>query len=301
MYPEFAAQVEELSGIDVEYSDEGALFICTSEQEQKHLDEWRRWQAQVGLHIESITADALRTLEPGATGSAFGAVLVPDDRQVENRRLVEALDVAIRRAGVEVIEGCGVDSLAVETGRIDGVICAGERRRAGVVVLAAGSWSSQLVEPLGLNVSVTPARGQVVALKGANQPVRHVIHSSRCYIVPRRDGRLLIGATVEYVGFDKKVTAGGVASLLGAATSLIPDLRDFEIADWWSGLRPDTPDHLPIMGLSGIENLVLATGHFRSGILLAPVTAELIARLILDKHVDAQLAPFSAERFASSR
>ena len=151
-----------------------------------------------------------------------------------------------------------------------GVVSAGKRFDAGSVVVAAGTWSSRLLEPLGLNVKVIPARGQMIAVRGERCPITRVVHSSSVYVVPRRDGRVLIGATVEYTGFQKAVTVSAVNHLLKAGLELVPSLGQCEVVEMWSGLRPDTIDHLPIIGLSGIDNLMLATGHFRNGILLAP-------------------------------
>jgi glycine oxidase len=174
---------------------------------------------------------------------------------------------------------------------------AGQRFEAGAVVVAAGSWSSELLEPLGLNLTVIPARGQMIALRGATCPISRVIHSSKVYVVPRRDGRVLIGATVEYAGFRKAVTAEGITRLLTAAIEVVPQLKESEIVESWSGLRPDTIDHLPITGPSGIADLWLATGHFRNGILLAPVTAGAITASIEFGRTSDQLAPFGIERF----
>ena len=204
-------------------------------------------------------------------------VFIPGDHQVENRRLMDALDAAIRAAGVEVIEGAEVARLLIERGRAVGVVCNDQAMVAGAVVVAAGSWSSRLLHSAGLRVHVTPARGQMIALRGAAARLRHVLHSSRAYVVPRNDGRVVVGATVEYVGFNKAVTAAGIRSLLDAAIEIVPRLADCEIVEAWAGFRPDTDDHLPVMGPCEIANLWLATGHFRNGILLAPVTAELLA------------------------
>ena len=147
-----------------------------------------------------------------------------------------------------------------------------------------------------MNVEVVPARGQMIAVKGRGCPIKRVVHSRKVYLVPRHDGRVLIGATVEDAGFQKAVTANGISSLLSAALEVVPTLRDFELVEVWSGLRPDTADHLPIMGRAA-DGLVLATGHFRNGILLAPVTAELITDLVITGREPDALSAFSGERF----
>ena len=276
MYRDFAALLTEASGIDVEYKDEGTLCVALSEEDEKENRLWSSWQADEGLAIEQMPADSIKEIEPAVTESAAGAVFIPGDHQVENRRLMDALDVAIRRAGVEVIEGEEVTGLLIERERATGIVCGTRRFHSGAVVVAAGSWSSRLLDPLGLGVEVIPARGQMIAVRHARPLINRVLHSKNCYLVPRNDGRILIGATVEYVGFHKAVTVEGVTALLCAATEIVPSISDCEIIESWSGLRPDTPDHLPVIGESGIRNLSLATGHFRNGILLAPVTAELI-------------------------
>jgi glycine oxidase len=299
MYRDFAAQLTELSGIDIEYKDEGTLAVALAGEEASEMDAWAAWQTDAKLQLEHVPAELLRGLEPALTESATRAIYIPGDHQVENRRLMDALDVAIRRAGVEVIEGQAVESIVVEQGKAVGIISDGIRTDAGLIIVAAGSWSGGLLAPLGLQVQTIPARGQMIAVRGAVH-LHHVVHANHCYIVPRNDGRILIGATVEYVGFQKAVTAGGIGALLKAAIEVVPSLAGCEIVETWAGLRPDTADHLPVLGPSGIERLILATGHFRNGILLAPITAQLLAACILDKRAPLALQPFSVERFAAA-
>ena len=297
LYPQFAAEVTELSGIDVEYRDQGSLCIELTEDDRQHARQWTTWQSEAGFRTESISRDIMRNMEPAITEAATGAVFVPNDHQVDNRRLMRSLDLALRRLDVGIIEGQAANGLIVERNRVTGILCGAERIEAGLVVIAAGCWSGQLLEPVGLKVETIPARGQMVALKGLRSPINHVVHSNSCYVIPRLDGRILVGATVEYVGFQRGITAGGISSLLAAAIEVAPALKSCEIVEAWSGLRPDTADHLPILGESGIDNLLLATGHFRNGILLAPVTAELIAATILGGESISELKPFAAARF----
>jgi glycine oxidase len=296
MYRDFAALLTGASGIDVEYRDEGSLCVALSDRDQQEIGRWSSWQVEAGLALESVAPDLLKTLEPAVTETAVGAVFMPDERQVENRRLMDALDVANRRAGVEMIEGEDVTRLLIERDRVRGVACGGRRFYSGAVVVAAGSWSGKLLETAGLQVEMIPARGQMIAVRGSPSLIKCVLHSKGCYLVPRNDGRILIGATVEYAGFQKGVTAGGINSLLAAAIELVPSLQDCEIIESWSGLRPDTIDHLPVIGESGIKNLLLATGHFRNGILLAPITAESIAESLIDNHVPDYIRPFALDR-----
>lgn len=297
MYRSFAAELTEASGIDVEYKDEGTLFVVLDGEDQEAKTRWARWQLEAGLPLEHVSTDEIKRIEPAVTKSASRAIFLPQEHQVENRRLMDALEVAMERAGIELIQGAEVDALETELGRVTGVSSSGRRFGAGAVVVAAGTWSTRLLEPIGLNVKVTPARGQMIAVKGRACPVDRVIHSSKVYVVPRRDGRVLIGSTIEYAGFQKAVTVDCVKYLLSSAVELVPSLGELEIVEAWSGLRPDTVDHLPVLGASGVENLLLATGHFRNGILLAPLTAELVAGVITKNYVPDELKAFSAKRF----
>jgi glycine oxidase len=299
MYRSFAEELNDASGIDVEYKDEGTLFVVLQGEDDEERTSWARWQREAGLPLEHVSADDLRKIEPAVTESAARAIFLPDEHQVENRRLMDALEVAIKRTGVELIEGADVTALATDHGRVAGVVSGGKRLDAGAVVVAAGTWSSRLLEPLGLNVKVTPARGQMIAVQGGKLAISRVLHSSSVYVVPRRDGRILIGATVENAGFQKAVTVSAIKHLLSAALELVPSIGQLEIVETWSGLRPDTIDHLPIIGPSGIDNLLLATGHFRNGILLAPVTAELVASVIMRDNVSDHLTHFGVARFDS--
>ena len=300
MYRDFAAQITELSGIDVEYRDEGALFLMLENEDEKSVEGWASWQRKAGLAIERVSADDVRKIEPAITRSTAGAVYIPGDNQIENRLLMDALDVAVRRAGVEMLEGEAVDSLIMDGNRVIGVLSERARSEADTVIVAAGCWSGHLLERAGLDLEVSPAKGQMVAIKSEPSLLTATIHSRLCYMVPRRDGRILIGSTTEYVGYKKGVTASAVSALLAAAIEIIPALEDAEIVETWSGLRPDTSDHLPVMGFSGVDNLLIATGHFRNGILLAPVTSTLIADGIINGRVPEELRHFSIERFDSS-
>ena len=301
MYRQFAAELTDTSGVDVEYKDEGTLFVIVAGENEGEKTRWTSWQLEAGLSLEHLTADDVRKSEPAVTESATTAVFLPEEHQVENRRLMEALEVAMKQAGVQVIEGANVTALTTERGGITGVTSGGEVFDAGSVIVAAGAWSTRLLEPLGLNIKLIPARGQMIAVKGATCPITRVLHSSKVYLVPRRDGRILIGATVEYAGFRKAVTVEAVNHLLGAAVELVPSLKQLEIVETWSGLRPDTSDHLPIIGPGGVDNLLLATGHFRNGILLAPITAALVSELVTSGHPPDRLKPFGIERFEQAR
>jgi len=297
MYRRFAQELSEASGIDIQYRDEGTLFVVLRGQDVKEKTNWSRWQVEAGLPIQNLSLNEIHRLEPAVTESAIGAILLPEEHQVENRRLMDALTTALQRAGADLIEGSAVTGLVCRGNRVLGIQLGRNRLEAGFVVLAAGAWSSELMQPLGLNIKVFPAHGQMIAVRGSTLPIQRVIHSSSVYVVPRRDGRILIGSTVEYTGFRKTITVSAIKHLLNAAVELVPALEEFEIEETWSGLRPDTVDHLPIMGPTALDGLIFASGHFRNGILLAPVTAELIADTILQNYIPGELAPFAVERF----
>jgi glycine oxidase len=298
MWRTFASELTDASGIDVGYNDEGTLFVVLEGEDEEKVTSWVNWQFEAGLRLERLTADELRGMEPAVTDSATRAIFLPDEHQVDNRRVMDALEIAIKQAGVELIEGAEVTALTTDKGKVAGVVAGGQRLDAGTTIVAAGTWSSPLLKPLGLEVRVVPVRGQMIAVKGETNPITRVLHSSGVYLVPRRDGRILIGATVESAGFRKSVTAAGLRSLLEAGLGLAPGLEGFDVIESWAGLRPDTEDHKPVIGATGIPNLLLATGHFRNGILLAPVTAELLTRIVTsDGHVPDELRPFEIERF----
>lgn len=298
LYRDFASELSELSGLDVEYRDEGALTVFFDDDEKRESEGWAGWQSSSGLALEPLTRDGLSALEPAISRDNAGGIYLPFEHQVENRRMMEALAIALRRSGVKVVEGEEAREIILDGERAAGVETERGRFAAGVVVVAAGSWSSRLLDRAGVEVGVVPARGQMVAVKGAYAPIRHVVHSKDCYMVPRLDGRILIGATVEYEGYRKGNTARGVASLLLAGARLIPEIEGFEVVEMWSGLRPDTPDHLPVLGPTGLDNLLVATGHFRNGLLLAPRTAELMSRYVIDGSSAGEMEPFSLFRFA---
>ena len=301
MYRKFAEELTDASGLDIEYKDEGTLFVVVRGENEEEKTKWTSWQVEAGLSLQRIAAEDLHKIEPALTDSTTTGIFLSEEHQVENRLLMDALQITLKRAGVTVIEGAEVSALTIVGRKITGVASGAGHFNAGAVVLAAGAWSSRLLEPLDMNVKLIPARGQMIAVKAEKCPITRVLHSSRVYLVPRCDGRILIGATVEYGGFRKAVTVRAINELLAAAIGLVPSIREFEIVETWSGLRPDTTDHLPIIGPSSIDNLFLATGHFRNGILLAPITGELIAELVTSGAVPDQLKAFGVERFLANR
>jgi glycine oxidase len=297
MYPEFVAQVEEASGLVAGYRPAGTLETFSSRHAIEELNTVVALHHGLGLNAEAISGEEARKLEPGLSGEVAAAVLRADEASVDNRALTGAVLEAARRAGVEIISGCAMVGIRRDGERCVGATLAdGSEIAATWTVVAAGCFSSGIGGVEGY-APVRPAKGQMVALRAAGVALERVVWAEHVYLVPRNDGRILAGATVEYVGFEKTPTAGGLAKLLSAAIDVVPALAGASIEEHWAGLRPDTPDHLPILGPTGIDGLVVATGHFRSGILLAPITAKLVREWITLGNVSVEWERFSPGRF----
>ena len=285
-WPAFAAELQAASGVDVELRQEGTLVVALTADDQARIAHHLVFQQQLGLPLQWISAAETRRREPHLAGKLAGAVWSPEDHQVDNRKLAAALRVAAERAGAVIREHMAVQEIPVAGGRATGVALAdGTRFAADVVVLAAGAWSRGIggVSP-ELRPPVRPIKGQMLCLRmDAKAPLlNHVVWAPGVYMVPRRDGRLIMGATVEERGFDTTLTAGGVLTLLEAAWRTVPAIEELPIDEMWVGHRPGSRDDAPILGPGPVEGLVYATGHHRNGILLAPVTADTIAQLVLE-------------------
>jgi glycine oxidase len=304
LYPAFAAALLEETGIDIELETTGTLYLAFTEDDEGELERRYEWQRQAGLPLQKLSAAAARDLEPGISEDVRAALKFPLDTQVENRRLISALAAANERLGVRMETGTAVTSLktSVKTGhgRVTGIETSRGFIAAEQVVIAGGAWSSLLgASDTALpKLGIKPVRGQMLCFE-ANPPVtRHVVYSPRGYIVPRRDGRLLAGSTTEHAGFEKRVTAAGIHSILSAALEISPRVASLPLTDSWAGLRPRAADTLPVLGpCAEIAGVFYATGHYRNGILLAPVTGELIARAVVDGVFPPSLNIFSPDRF----
>jgi glycine oxidase len=281
LYPEFVAEVEAASGEATGYAECGALHVALDRDEAAQLRRRHDLQRSLELEAEWLSPRACRGLEPGLTPSFNGGVHAAGEAAIDPRALARALAAALRAAGGELRTGCEVVAGVLEGERLAGVRTAdGEELRAAAVVLANGAWSGATPWlPAKARPPVRPVKGEVVELgaRGGDAPCERILASERVYLVPRDDGRLVVGATVEEQGFDTAVTAGGVHELLREAYRLLPDVAEMELLGAVAGLRPGTPDNLPRIGPGAIDGLVLATGHYRNGILLAPLTAERVA------------------------
>ena len=301
LYPSFAKDLREETGVDVELDTTGTLYLALNEHDAEEIEKRYDWQTRAGLSIDLLDVAEARELEPCISESAFGALLFPNDIQVENRRLLSALANSVKNLGVEVLTETNVESLTIERNRITGVQSSRGLIRCKSIVLAAGTWSSLLLRSSVLpDPAIQPVRGQMICLESKPQLTRHVLYSPRGYLVPRQDGRLLAGSTSENAGFAKCVTAGGISSILQNTLEISPAIATLPVVDTWAGLRPRPADGLPVLGACGeIDGLFYATGHYRNGILLAPLTAELITEAIVAGVTSPLLAPFSPDRFSS--
>ncbi len=301
LYPNFVAALWEETRIDAELCPAGTMVLAEEEHEVAALQAKLVWQTAAGCHAEWLSPDDVQALEPLLTG--VGALYLPDDWQVENRRLTQALIAAATASQVQIVCHCEAVTLLVEHGRVTGVDVREERWSAPIVVNAAGSWATQM-SPALLRLParvVRPIRGQMLALQmPLPTKLRHVVRTSRVYLVPRRDGRLIVGATVEDVGYEKQVTAGGVSALLSGATTVVPALAQAALLETWAGLRPLATDDLPLIGETDIEGLFCATGHYRNGILLTPITAEIMRCLVRGVPPPCDIRAFSPRRFRVS-
>ncbi len=296
LYPEFAAELQSLTGVNVNYLPSGLLHLAFDEAGAQRLEATVGWQRALDLRAELLGPAEVHTLEPQLSPQVLAAARFPDDHQVDNRLLTRALTMAAARVGATFRTGY-VRGVVEEKGRAVGVDLDGETLRADAVVIAAGSWSG-LVQGVSLDPRVVrPARGQMVQLQTRLPLFSHVLFSDKGYVIPRADGRVIVGSTLEFAGFEKHVTAEGLHRILSLAMEICPALASAPVQETWAGLRPYTDDHLPILGAGPLPGLFLATGHFRNGILLAPITAKLLAQAVLGETPSVDLAPFRFDRF----
>jgi glycine oxidase len=298
LWPDFAAELEHASGQAVDLRREGTLVVALTADDRARLAHHLAFQQSLGLALDWLNPGEVRRREPHLNPTIAGALFSPQDHQVDNRKVAAALRIAAERAGAALHEHAPVARVVTEGGRAAGVLVGGTLHRADIVVLAAGAWSRAIEGPPP-PLPVRPVKGQMLALRmDAQAPLlRHVLWAPGVYLVPRRDGRLLVGATVEEKGFDPQLTAGAQLALLQAAWRVLPGIEELPIAETWVGFRPGSRDDAPILGAGPVEGLVYATGHHRNGILLTPITAQTIATLILEGRVDPLIAPFTIDRF----
>ena len=299
LYPAFSHALENETGVDVQLDQSGTLYLGFTEDDEHEMRRRFDWQTRAGLGVEWLSDEDVKRLEPNISPNVRCALRFPDDWQVENRKLTEALLASDQRLGVQLIANSEVRSVRIEDGRVTGIETATTFIDAKTVVIAAGAWTSEIGTTANSSaVQVEPVRGQMLCFQTESAFARHVIYSSRGYLVPRHNGRLLAGSTTEHVGFDKAVTDEGTVSIKSMAFEIAPGLKSVAIVDSWAGFRPHAPDDLPVLGpAADIDGLFYATGHYRNGILLAPITAETIADAVIDETSSRWLDIFSPDRF----
>jgi glycine oxidase len=303
LYPGFVAELEAASETSTGYRRDGALHIALDRDEAAELRRVHDLQRSLGLGAEWLPPRRCRELEPGLTPSFNGGVHAPEEAAIDPRRMTAALLAALAGEGVEVRGGLAVTEALLDGERIAGVRAdSGEELQAGAVVLATGAWSGAADWlPEAARPPVRPVKGQILELRAPDgqPPCERIVASERVYLVPRPDGRLIVGATTEERGFDSLVTAGGVHELLREAYRLLPDVAEMELVESMAGLRPGTPDNLPLIGPGALDGLVLACGHYRNGILLAPLTGDAIAGLLDTGRLPDAVAPAAPTRLQS--
>ncbi|MFF0788438.1 glycine oxidase ThiO [Streptomyces spiralis] len=307
-YPDFAAELTELTGHDLGYRRCGTLAVALDADDRAHLRELHDLQRASGLESEWLTGRECRRLEPMLAPGVRGGLRVDGDHQIDPRRLAAALVAACERAGV-VFHRTWAERLTVRGDRAAGcVLRDGTELGAGQVVLAAGSRSGQLAGvPDEVLPPVRPVKGQVLRLTVPkryapflSRTVRAMVRGSHVYLVPRVSGELVVGATSEELGWDTTVTAGGVYELLRDAHELVPGITELPLTETRAGLRPGSPDNAPLLGPTELAGLLLATGHYRNGVLLTPVTGDAMAHVLTTGELPDEVRPFTPRRFAAA-
>lgn len=299
-YPAFAREVEDASGMWVGLRGGGTLEVAFDDEHARVLAGRAEALHGAGVAVDVLDDAAVRRLEPGLSREARGALHFTGEASIDPRLLGRAVYIAASRAGARFVTG-QVRRIVHEGGRAVGVDHESGRIEADAVVLAAGSWSLQ-VEGHGLPPgAVRPVRGQIAVLETRPPLLSRVVFSSRGYAVPRADGRVLFGSTMEEAGFEKAVTAGGLRSVLDLALEIAPSLATAPVVETWSNFRPASPDGEPILGPGAVPGLFYATGHTRNGILLTPITADAVAAAVMGRPAPVDLAPFSPARLGAGR
>lgn len=304
----FALDLEAAAGTTVGYRREGTVAVAFDADDRAALRELEDYQRGLGLTVETLTGRDCRRLEPLLSPAVAGGSLVREDTSVDNRRLVAALLEAGRRSGARMVRDA-VERLETSGGQVSGVrLTSGEEIAASTVVLAAGAHAQALAATVDVHLPVRPVKGEILRLRAPRhldpvitRTVRATVVGRPVYLVPRSYGEVVVGATSYEQGFDTTVSAGGVHQLLHDARAVVPAVDELELVESIAQLRPGTPDNAPLVGETSVSGLVVATGHYRSGILLAPVTSDAVVDLVTTGRVDSDIAPFTPARFAPDR
>ena len=301
IYPEFVRELEQASSSEVGYRCEGTLVLSLRGEDDEALEADYASQTEAGLDAELLTDREVLDLEPSLNSSVRFALRFARDHQVDNRLLARALEQAAITSGAHLVSGTEALEVCAEEGRVRSISTSSGSMTANVAVIAAGCWSGELKlpSPLLANAGIGPVRGQMMSFSGPASMLGSVVYSPRGYVIPRSSGAIIAGSTTEYAGFTKATTEAGLTSIAAAASEILPALSSFSVVERWAGLRPGTADDLPVLGEDPIvKGLFYATGHYRNGILLTPVTAQAITELILGGRTGIDISRFAVTRFA---
>lgn len=317
LFPNFAKQLFDETDVDIELDQTGTLYLAFTDEDSEELEKRFAWQKKANLIVEKLSTKEILKIEPNVSKNVLFGLRFPTDWQVENQKIVEAfnkqltgialnkfmqrnsMDKVRARNGAEFVSR-EVKSLIFENNKVIGAETDIEKFYAPIIIIASGAWTSLIKDKFNLlsDIKIKPMRGQMLAFNDNRKLFRHVIYSPRGYLVPRKSCRILVGATVEDVGFDNRTTGFGTVSLLNTAFEIAPEIKNLSLKKTWAGLRPFAADGLPILGaVPEIENLFIATAHYRNGILLAPKTAEILADKIVGNAESKYLEIFSPRRF----
>ena len=298
LYRSFAAELEAETGIDPQYRSEGTLLLFENEREREALLASVEWQRKIGIAIPELTAAQLRQQEPELQ-PCEGAFFLPDDHSINNRLLMRALIASCQQRGVEFLLGQAVNGVTQLGSKASGVVLEDGGMEAPLIINTAGAWAASISVPGRPAAPIRPVKGHMIALDASRLPLRHVVRTHGAYLVPRQNGSVVVGSTMEEAGFDKTPRAGPLAKLLCAAQRLCPVLEQSTIREFWAGLRPAAPDGLPLLGPSSLEGYWMALGHFRNGILLTPITAQILSSWVLTGNPGFAVDALLARRFES--
>jgi len=296
LYEPLCREILAASGVDPEYRVTGLLLLVTDDAGEEAARELELWKRERRQPVERLTREQALEAEPKVTPALRRALRLPDIAQIRNNRMAVALAEGAKRKGADVRANTPVTGFLRVPGRVTGVKTPRGDVYAGTTILAAGAWSPELLKPLGLDLKVRPIKGQILLAGGTPDFCRHMILDGESYLIPRADGRILIGSTLEDVGFDKSVILETLGDLAVRGARLMPELGKLPMVTSWAGLRPATPDRLPYLGKGPMDGLIIATGHYRNGILLAPITAEIVADLLAGQAPSVDLAAFDPMR-----
>ena len=292
MYDRFIEELQQESGLDVAYSKEGLLSLASSEEAAATLRHRYEWQRQAGFGVELLLPAEVKKMEPLITAPITHAIFMKGERSVAPRRLLNAIRESCYARGVEIRTGVHVDAISANT-----IHFAHMRMQAASIIIASGVWSAEF-EGLKPRISISPRKGQILSLAMPAGAFRRMIRWGHSYFVPRSIGELIVGATNEDVGFESSVTPAGLGRLLTDAQAISSHVGSYPILETWTGLRPATPDELPILGPAAVPGVYYATGHYRNGVLLAPITATIVADLVEGRRPGIDIQPYSPSRFS---